>query len=124
MSGGTPKNKPSHCSGKLPEPLRPGSMDLQDNLSMLDVLPVCKIPETQFVDADGRLMVDQDQEDEESDPMYQQVQELEDAMWNVQNDIGDLKELDCARNHQLEKCDVKLDKHEQIVMIKTKLKFQ
>ncbi|KAJ2809005.1 hypothetical protein H4R20_000473 [Coemansia guatemalensis] len=105
MTGGTPK-KSSRCLGKLPELLRPGSVDSQDNLSTLDVSSVREIPETPFVDADGELM--NDQEEKESDPVYQQVQGLEDAMWNVQNDIGDLKELNRTRNRQL-------DKHEQML---------
>ncbi|KAJ2794349.1 hypothetical protein H4R20_006259 [Coemansia guatemalensis] len=113
MTGGTPKKKPSRRSGKLPEPLRPGSVDSQDNPSTLDVSSVREIPETQFVDMDSGPM--DGQEEEEPDPVYQQVQEIEDAMWNVQNDIGDLKELDRARNRQLEKRDAKLDKHERML---------
>ncbi|PIA12460.1 hypothetical protein COEREDRAFT_12833 [Coemansia reversa NRRL 1564] len=113
MTSGTPKKKSSRCSGKLPEPLSSSSMDLQDNPSTLDVSSVREVAKTQFVDADGGLMDDEELDEEEPDSVYQQVQELEDAIWNVRNDIGELKELDRARNRRLEKHEAKQDAQEK-----------
>ncbi|PIA12486.1 hypothetical protein COEREDRAFT_12745 [Coemansia reversa NRRL 1564] len=98
MSSGTPKKKSSRRSGKLPEPLSSSSMDLQDNPSTLDVSSVREVAKMQFVDADGRLMDDEELDEEEPDSV---------------NDIGELKELDRARNRHLEKREAKQDAQEK-----------
>ncbi|PIA17581.1 hypothetical protein COEREDRAFT_7544 [Coemansia reversa NRRL 1564] len=113
MTSGTPKKKSSRRSGKLPEPLSLSSVDSQDNPSTLDVSSVREVAETQFVDTDGGIMDDEELDEEEPDSVYQQVQELEDAIWNVRNDIGELKELDHARNRRLEKREEKQNAQEK-----------
>ncbi|PIA16160.1 hypothetical protein COEREDRAFT_8565 [Coemansia reversa NRRL 1564] len=108
MTNSTPKKKASRRSGKFTQPLDVSGSDSQDNPSTLDVGSVREIAETQFMDADTDLDENREQTstqdaegEDEADPIYEQVQHLEESVWNLRNDIRDLKTGDRACTRQL-----------------------
>ncbi|KAJ2607687.1 hypothetical protein H4S08_004739 [Coemansia sp. RSA 1365] len=115
MTNATPKKKLSRRSGKLSDPLRASSSESRDNLSTLDVSSVHEVPETQFLDAepgpDRNKELDnerpEEDDEEEPDPIYQQVNELEEGVWELRNSMHDLKNIQHERTYcvdELEEC--------------------